>query len=76
MLALYYTTVIALFGVIPSLNEGLLSNYNKKTHIRILTCLDDSTGKKSEFCFVSKNFVCQNPDVIEKTDYRFEISDP
>ena len=62
--ALYYIMVIVLFGVIA--DKDSLSNYNTRHCITILICLDDSTGRNSEFCIVSENFVSQNPDVLEK----------
>ena len=76
LLALHYTIVIVLCGVIASPNKDSLSIYNTRYYMRILTSLDDSTGQNSEFCIVSENLVSQNPDVLKKTDYRFEISDP
>ena len=69
--------VMVLFAIIASLNEYSLSNYNTRHYFRILTCLNDFTGQKSEFCIVSENFVFQNSDALEKKkNYRFEISDP
>ena len=76
LIVLYYTMAMVLFAVIARLNEDSLSNYITRHYFRILTCLGDSTGQNSEFCIVSENFLSQNPDVLEKTDYRFEISDP
>ena len=67
---------MVIFEVTASLNEDSLSYYKASHYIGILTCLDDSTVQKSKFCIVSENFVSQNPDVQEKTDYRFEISNP
>ena len=58
--------MIVLFAGIASLNIDSLSNYNTRDYIRILICLDNSAGQKSEFCVVSENFVSQNPDVLEK----------
>ena len=66
LLALHYTIVIVLCGVIACPNKDSLSNYDTRHYIRLLTCLDDSTGQNSEFCIVSENFVSPNPDVLEK----------
>ena len=41
--------LMVLFAVIAGLNEDSLSNYNARHYIRIMTCLDDSTGQNSEF---------------------------
>ena len=66
LLALHHTIVIVLCGVIASPNKDFLSIYNTRYYIRILICLDDSTGQNSEFYIVSENFVSPNPDVLEK----------